>query len=329
MEWNPQSKYRTLVARIQDLLDDGEDRTTRDIYYALEARGYDYDYSEVKRAVKKGRRSNYIDPNQIVDTSRQAATIPDAGYSSPESFVETAIEGIWNRYRENFWKEQEFYVEVWLEKASLASVFSPICEEWNVRLEATRGDWSDSKIYRAAQRLHKKLKDGKRVRILYFGDFNPSGFHAPVAVQATMAHYGLEFREKTSSENPEYFDIWPLDGPIPYGDASTADLMFERVALNVEHLRRYDLPENPTPSSSDKDRKIRDRFMNHVTEGRDANVELNALKEYHRDEFEEEIADSIRSYVDEEAKGEVERRVREARRDLEQAIEIDRTTLPD
>lgn len=327
MEWNPRAKYQTLVSRIQDLLDDGEERTTRDIYYALEARGYDYDYSEVKRAVKKGRRSGYIDPNQIVDTSRRAATTPDEGYASPESFMDSVVDGIWNRYREDFWNEQEFYVEAWLEKASLASVFSPITNEWNVRLEATRGDWSDSKIFRATQRLIGKLNDGKRVRILYFGDFNPSGFHAPVAVQATMGHYGLAFREKRDSDSAHYFDIWPSDSPTLYGEEGEADLRFERVALNLDHIQRFDLPENPTPSSSDKDRKIRDRFMERVSDGRDTNVELNALKEFRRDEFEDMIEDAIRDYVDEEAKGAVEERVRDARERLDEAVQIDRSAL--
>jgi len=60
---------------------------------------------------------------------------------------------VWNDYWEDFWGEQDSYVEVWLEKQSLASVFAPICEEFNVRLEATRGDWSDSKVYQASNRL--------------------------------------------------------------------------------------------------------------------------------------------------------------------------------
>jgi len=325
-EWNPRSKYTELVLRIQNLLSDGEDRTARDIYYALEARGQDYDYRTVKTAVKRGREAGFIHPNQIVDTSRRAATTPFDGYEGPDEFLSTRVEGIWNAYREDFWKEQETYVEVWLEKASLASLFKPICDEWNVRLEATRGDWSHSKIFRATQRLIGKLNDGKRVRILYYGDFNPSGFHAPVAVQASMGYYGLDFRNKKDSDSEGFFDIWPSDRPTQYGDGP-ADLMFEREALNLEHIKKYDLPENPTPSSTDKDRKLRDRFMSQVTEGRDTNVELNALKEYHRDEFEDMIEDSIRRYVDEESKGEVEARVREARADLREAVEIDRSAL--
>lgn len=33
--------------------------------------------------------------------------------------------------------------------------------------------------------------------ILYFGDYNPSGSHAPVGIRETMAHYGLDLGAPT------------------------------------------------------------------------------------------------------------------------------------
>lgn len=325
MDWNPRQKYTTLVNRIQDLLSGGEERTVRDIYYALESRGHDYEYREVKTAVKKGRRAGYIDPGQIIDTSRSADVTVTTGYNTPREFLIEEVEGIEDRYTENAWAEQEKYVEVWLEKASLASVFSPICKRWNVRLESTRGDWSDSKVYRATNRLRKKLSEGKDVRILWFGDYNPSGMHAPVTIQETMAHYGAEFREESDSSSKMYFDCWPADYPVifEYDDGTEGTLRFERVALNTTHIDRYDLPENPTPSGTDKDRTLKDRFMKHVSEGRDVNVELNALKEFHRGDFEEMIENAITAHADESVVEAAENRVRTAREDIRRALSID------
>lgn len=325
-EWNPRGKYTRLVLKIQDILSDGRRRDMRSVYYALEAQGDPYDYDEVKKAVKRGRRAGFIDPNQIVDDSRAAAVTP-TGYEDPETFLDEAVDGIWNRYDEDFWTEQDHYVEVWLEKRGLTWVFSDICRDLNVRLEPTRGDWSDSKVFEATQRLIGKLNEGKKVRILYFGDFNPSGFHAPVAVQATMGHYGLKFRDKVSSDHSHYFEIWPMERPLDDPDEPGANLMFERVALNLDHIKKWDFPENPAPSKSDKDRKIRDRFMEEVSEGRDTNVELNALAENEREALEDMVRESIQNYVDEDAREEVEERVRDDRERLEQAIEIDRDAL--
>ncbi len=61
MEWNPREKHKKLVSLARDLLRQ-ERRTVRDVYYALESRGYDYTYRQVRQAVKKGRLAGMIDP---------------------------------------------------------------------------------------------------------------------------------------------------------------------------------------------------------------------------------------------------------------------------
>jgi hypothetical protein len=334
--WDPGAKYQMYLRRIQDLLTD-EKRTVRDVYYALEARGFEselaehghkFEYRYVKRAVKKGRRHGYINPELIIDESRRAETTVDAGHESAEQFVDNHVRGVWNAYRENFWKDQDSYVEIWLEKQSLASVFRPICGDFNVRLEATRGDWSDSKVYEATQRLREKIVAGKDAVVLYFGDFNPSGYHAPVSVQSTMGHYGIDlsFRDTEHERQSFYFDVWPLDGPAKFGD-DQGTLLFDRKGINLEHIEQFDLPQNPNPSSTDKDRQLRERFQQYVSEGRDVNVELNALKEYHRDYLEDLVRDSIREHIDQDAREATEERVQQRRETLAEAIQVDDAAL--
>lgn len=298
-EWSPGAKYLRLLDQANSLLAD-EQRTVRDVYYELESRGNDYDYRQVKRALVKGRRAGFIDPTRIRDTSRPTTNAPTDGHESPAAFVDDVVDGVADHYTRNYWAQQPKYIEVWLEKAALASVFDPICREWDVRLECTRGDWSDSKAYNAAHRLINAVSSGKDVTVLYFGDYNPSGYHAPVAIQNTLQAYGLPLgREGADSTVPAYFDA---NRAMIYSDESSSTdkdenvttdggakasgfgtFTFERVAMNTDHVDRFDLPENPTPSSSDKDRTLRDRFMQHVSDGRDVNIELNALKEFQRD----------------------------------------------
>lgn len=321
-DWNPGKKYRTILSQIQEILEGGEQRTVRDCYYALESRGHDWEYRFIKRAVKKGRRAGYIDPGQIIDASRTAEHIPSAGWDGPESFIEDKVEDVWNDYWENFWDEQDTYVEVWLEKQSLASVFEPVCSQYNVRLEATRGDWSDSKVYQACQRLKSPIKDGKDVHILYFGDYNPSGFHAPVSILDAMGYYGIPLtRDFPGSDDPRYYDA-EHGAPFKFGNAD-GTLSLERKALNTEHIERFDLPENPVPSSSDKDETIKRSFQQYVSNGRDTNVELNALKEFERDFLENLVEDAITEHIDEDEKERVGERIRRRRRELEDCIEID------
>lgn len=331
--WEPKEKYQLYLDRIRDLLSD-EQRTVRDVYYALEARGfetelarygYDFEYRYVKRAVKKGRRHGYINPELIIDESRRAETTVDPGHEDAESFVDKHVRGVWSAYEENPWDDQDAYVEVWLEKQSLASVFRPICEDLNVRLEATRGDWSDSKVYEATQRLRNHIRDGDDVVVLYWGDFNPSGFHAPVSVQETMQYYGLglSFREEDADHDRHYFDVWPPGQPVEFEGDGAGSLLFDRQGINLSHIKRFDLPENPNPSTTDKDRKLRERFQDHVSAGRDVNVELNALKEYERDYLEDRIRESITQHMDDDTLAETESRIEEQRDRIKRAIDVD------
>lgn len=321
-DWNPSKKYRRLVRQISDILDDGGERTVRDVYYALEARGYEWNYRQVSRAVKRGRRSGYLNPAQIVDASRPPEVTPRRGYNdtATEEYVSQQLDNVAEGYFEDWWAEQEAHVEVWVEKQSLASVFAPICDRWNVRLEATRGDWSDSKVYETAQRLlGGPLDRGQDVTILYFGDYNPSGYHAPVGVQHTLQYYGLDLkRDGVGADDPRYFEIAP-DGRAQLvnedGDPE-GTILFNRIALNTEHIERFDLPTNPSPSSSDKDKTIRNGFMTHVTGGRDVNVELNALKEFRRDYLENLIEDAITEHLDDAIHETVKQRTQRRREEI-------------
>lgn len=335
MEWNPGEKYRLYLDKITDILGE-ERRTVRDVYYALEARGfpselaehgYEFEYRYVKRAIKKGRRAGIIDPSMIFDASRPAEVESDPGHGDPETFIRRHVDGIESAYRENFWDDQPKHVEVWLEKQSLASVFQPICDEFNVRLEATRGDWSDSKVYEATQRLKGRITDGDDVRVLYFGDFNPSGLHAPVAIQQTMAHYGLDFRDQNEPDS-RYFDIFPFSDPVEFGSEG-GTLEFERLALNLEQVDRFDLPQNPTPSSTDKDMELRERFMTHASRGRDVNIELNALKEYEREFLEDLLRDGIEKHIDESLRQETDERVAKRKEAIGDAIKVDYSEIGD
>jgi hypothetical protein len=67
--------------------------------------------------------------------------------------------------------------------------------------------------------------------------------------------------------------------------------------------------------------------MRYVSGGRDVNIELNALKEFHREFLEEYVEDAIREHVDEDAKARVDEQIRKERKTIEQALSVDETML--
>jgi len=113
-----------------------------------------------------------------------------------------------------------------------------------------------------------------------------------------------------------------LTGPAQFGE-DYGTLQFERRGINLEHIERFDLPENPNPSSTDKDRQLKERFQKHVSDGRDVNVELNALKEYHREYLEDLIRDGIEQHINDDLRRETEQRVAERREQISRAVDVD------
>lgn len=67
------------------------------------------------------------------------------------------------------------YVEVWVEKKAMAGVLKSILAAYEVRIVPT-GGWASFTYERNnLLRLEEKIREGKKVHILYLGDYDPSG----------------------------------------------------------------------------------------------------------------------------------------------------------
>jgi hypothetical protein len=136
------------------------------------------------------------------------------------SSVSDALKRTAELYRRALWDEQKVYVEVWLEKDALAGVLYPITSEWDVPLMVTRGYPSLSFLYEAAEQIGET---DKQTFIYYLGDHDPSGVNIPKVVERDL-------REM----------------------APDADIMFERLAVNLEQIRQLNLPTRPTKTSDSR-----------------------------------------------------------------------------
>lgn len=98
--------------------------------------------------------------------------------TTPEKFIESNLEGILDLhkyYDVAFWKHQEFYIQMIVEKIDLKTLFKPICEKYHIPIADTKG-WSDLNLRNnMVQRFKEAEKMGKTPVILYCGDFDPAG----------------------------------------------------------------------------------------------------------------------------------------------------------
>lgn len=258
-----------------------ERKMIRRIYYALEAHQYikasSKNYQMVKNAIKMARFHGLIHPDQIlVDEARKGSV-----YVSKSQAAHKLIENLSYKaygYTVNFWEYSDYYIEVWQEKEAMNPEFSSICRNYNVLLETGKGDQSIQVIWFAMKRWNLFLSADKKIVILYFGDFNPSGLHAPIAIQNTISKLAKAWKNEFTCD--------------------FSQVEFKRIGLNLKHIKDNNLPENPTKKTTHKDKVLAERFIRKFG---DINVELESLAERNPSACNKMISEAIEEYVDKEA----------------------------
>lgn len=246
IEWNPSKKSQTLLSHINFILQDYEIQgyvlTLRQLYYQLVSRDVIpnkvEEYSKLSTLVSNARLAGYVDWEMIEDRSRNA--VVNAHWRSPQEIVDAAV----SQYYISRWSEQEYYVEVWCEKDAVSNIIKPVCGKWDVLFIANRGYTSQSVMYEAYKRLQNKMHDEKHIRILYFGDHDPSGIDM---IRDARDRLGL----------------------FLYGGGSFE--FVDGIALTRNQVDEYDPPNNPA--------KISDpRAMDYISQHGNHSWELDALE---------------------------------------------------
>lgn len=224
---------------ITDYQRQGFKLTLRQLYYQFVSRALiankQSEYKRLGSIVDNGRQAGLIDWDAIEDRTRNLEK-PNT-WEDPESILHAVA----NQYREDWWKGQQFYPEVWIEKDALTGVIEPVCEEFQVPYFACRGYVSQSEMYGAAQRLKRIARGGRQPIIFHLGDHDPSGMHMTV-------------------DNGQRLDLF-MRG---YG----VDVV--RLALNMDQVEQYNPPPNPAKESDS-------RFEGYAAEHGDESWELDAL----------------------------------------------------
>lgn len=240
---------------IRDYQAQGFVMTLRQIYYQMVARALIEnkvtEYDNLGELVSKARLAGLIDWAAIEDTNR--SVVYHSSWDTPEEILKGAAAG----YRENPWRNQESYIEVWVEKAALAGVIAPACNRWRVPYFACRGYVSQSAQYEAGKRVAEQIENGKNVMIIHLGDHDPSGIDM-------------------TRDNDDRLSMFARMG-VPV----------ERVALNMNQIEEHRPPPNPAKTTDSRYKVYRDKFG-------DESWELDALDPSVIDQLlEENISDRV------------------------------------
>ena len=171
--------------------------TLRSLHYRLVARGMtntDRHYKRVVKAMIEARWEGLVDFDTFSDHERDTLGSTRFRETTVEDEQETAERqiGLWMRsYRKNPWENQPTYLEVWIEKKALQGVFEPICNRYGVRLAPCKGYPSLTFLNEAVERF-QEAQETHQTKILYFGDYDPSGEDIPRSIKDNLSRMGVE-----------------------------------------------------------------------------------------------------------------------------------------
>lgn len=245
--------------------------TLRQLYYQLVSRDVIpnnvKEYAKLSGLLKEGRMAGIVDWNAIEDRLRKPSSA--SGWDSPKSIVEACVD----QYEKKRMDGQETYVEVWVEKDALSGVLRRVTDRYHVPIMVNRGYSSTSAMFDAFTRFRRAYgNEGQKVRILYLGDYDPSGLDMIRDIEDRILEFADGYwREDAYTREQFEFEIMPI-------------------ALTREQIDLYNPPPNPA--------KLKDpRAGQFVAEHGKTSWEVDAL----RPEVLDDLLDSwIRSYIDEE-----------------------------
>lgn len=198
--------------------------TLRQLYYQLVSRDYipnkASEYGKLSVLLKEGRMGGIVDWSAIEDRLRQPSRPPS--WDDPKNFMESVVP----QYSVDHMEGQPIYLEVWVEKDALSGVLKRITEKYHIRILVNRGYSSASSMYDSFMRfVYNGAYKDRPVKILYLGDFDPSGLDMIRDIQNRITEFQEGYNDGYAVEEME-FSIDPI-------------------ALTMDQIKEYNPPPNP------------------------------------------------------------------------------------
>ena len=206
---------------------DGYRVTLRQLHYQFVSRGYmpntKATYTKICEAMQRGRMAGLIDWSVIEDRTRILRSRPR--WDDPTDILDSCA----SCFHVDYWKNQAFRVEIWIEKDALLGVIEDTCDHWDCPYFSCRGYPSTSELHEASIRIKRFGRQGQGFKILYCGDHDPSGLDMCEYIPRTLREFG-------------------------------AVVEFKRIALTMEQIERFNPPPNMVKETDSRSKEYRRKF---------------------------------------------------------------------
>lgn len=268
-------------AIIEEYQEQGYVLTLRQLYYQLVSRDVvpntPAEYEKLSVLLKEGRMGGIVDWSAIEDRIR----VPEspASWVSPMEILNQCIK----QFALPRMGGQETYLEVWVEKDALSGVLERVTQPYHVPIMVNRGYSSASAMYEAYKRFANRYGYGgcSKIRILYLGDFDPSGIDMIRDVENRICEF---FLGKAGA-----FDKWLVTTTVRGKPKIKSCLGFPQlwkqickeklkidfeivpIALTREQIDQYQPPPNPAKRTDSRFNKFEEKHG-------DVSYEVDALR---------------------------------------------------
>lgn len=216
-------------AIIEEYHAQGYKLTLRQLYYQLVSRDIIpnkvEEYAKLSTILVRGRMAGIVDWDAIEDRIR----VPKLPYWAID--IEDALNDTINSYRLDRMRNQDTYIEVWIEKDALSGVLSKITRKYHVRLMVNRGYSSATAMHDASDRILGAIDEGKEAHVLYLGDHDPSGMDMVRDIRSRLIEFG-------------------------------AEVTVSHIALKDEQIQKYNPPPNPAKVSDPRAKAYIEKYGN-------------------------------------------------------------------
>ena len=230
------TKSKALLTKAQEIIEEYRKMsiriTLRQLYYQLVSRGYIEnklkEYHKISALLTNARYGGFVDWNAIEDRIRRPRMPGE--WTSIKDLCTDAM----HQYRKDRWYNQDYYIELFTEKDALSSILAPIAYDFHIHFCVNRGYNSATAMYDLAKRIASKINEGKKVKVMYLGDFDPSGLDMVRDIRERITEF-LEEGDHAQDGN---------------------DAKVIHIALTREQINKYNPPPNPAKKSDPRSKKF-------------------------------------------------------------------------